>query len=58
MMSAETPTGRRPVQIPDPLHARIAAIALAMRRETGRTITFAEVIERALDRAAMEEDTL
>src|SRR5215472_584791 len=48
--------GRVPIQIPRVLHKRIARIALRMRAETGRTVTFAEVVERALDRAAMEED--
>ena len=56
-MVTETPdTGRVPIAVPRPLHARLARIMRVMRDETGRTITFAEVIERALDRAAMEED--
>jgi len=57
-MVAETPpdTGRVPVAIPRRLHRRLTVIMRAMRDETGRAVTFAEVIERALDRAAMEED--
>ena len=48
---------RVPILVPRQLHGRIARIMLAMRAETGRkSVTFAEVIERALDRAAMEED--
>lgn len=62
MMTPDSPAsysiGRRPVQLPDPLHARIAAIAAAMKKRTGRATTFAEVIERALDAAELEGDRL
>jgi len=58
-MVAETPDmiPRRPVQLPGPLYSRIARIANRMRADTGRAVSLPEVIERALDRAAMEEDT-
>jgi len=57
-MVAETPpdTGRVPILVPRQLHTRITRILRRMRDETGRPITYAEVVERALDRAAMEED--
>ena len=55
---AESPaTGRRPVMIPFQLHERLLRIRDNWYSRTGRAPTFAEVIERALDRAAMEEDT-
>jgi len=59
-MPADAPqdSGRKPIAVPDELHARITRIMHAMTARTGRkSITYAEVIERALDRAAMEEDT-
>jgi len=51
------PAVRRPVQLPAPLHLRLMRIRDNWYSRTGRSPTFGEIIERALDRAAMEEDT-
>jgi hypothetical protein len=53
---AESQPGRRPVMIPFQLHERLLRIRDNWYSRTGRAPTFAEVIERALDRAQMEED--
>ena len=50
------PGVRRPVQLPAALHERLLRIRDNWYSRTGRAPTFAEVIERALDRAGMEED--
>jgi len=57
-MVAETPsdTGRVPIAVPRQLHTRLARIMAEIRDQTGRSVTFAEVIERALDRAEMREE--
>ena len=51
------PGVRRPVQIPAALHLRLMRIRDNWYSRTGRSPTFGEIIERALDRAAIEEDT-
>lgn len=53
---SEPASDRVAVMVPPQLHRRLAKIQQAMRAETGRNVTLAEVIERAVDRAAMEED--
>jgi len=50
------PGVRKPIQIHAPLHARLLKIRDNWYSRTGRSPSFEDIIERALDRAQMEED--
>jgi hypothetical protein len=47
---------RKPIQVHLPLHQRLMRIRDNWYNRTGRSPSFEDIIERALDRAGMEED--